>query len=413
MLTVPPPFTPRIYIALPVQDESCNLDAFYACLQQQSYTDFSLVVCVNQPDDWWGHPEENAVCADNQRSLELLNDWKGFPVQVLDKSSRGKGWTGKHFGVGWARKTALDRCREMAGDEDILLCLDADTSFGPGYFKAIVEAMGQHPQCVALSVPYYHHPAGSIEQQRAIFRYEIYMRYYAINLWRIGSPYAFTALGSAIAVRAAAYTRVGGITPFKSGEDFYFLQKLRKFGPLLTWCREKVYPSSRLSTRVFFGTGPALIKGLSGDWSSYPLYATSLFDEVRQTTELFPALLEKDIPTPMDAFLRHIFNETDIWQPLRFKKTQFVRACHEKVDALRILQFLKSKALTDEHSNAGNLTGMLKEYYKDYIEDQHPEWMDGFTFSDADLTVLASARDLLVKIEEDYQKEYYLKTAVI
>ena len=40
------------------------------------------------------------------------------------------------------------------------------------------------------------------------------------------------------------------------------------------------------------------------------------------------------------------FNETDIWQPLRknFRTEEnFIRACHEKLDGLRILQYLKQR----------------------------------------------------------------------
>ncbi len=99
----------------------------------------------------------------------------------------------------------------------------------PVIFNRLLNTFKHHPDAVALSVPYYHNLTGDEEKDRAILRYEIYMRYYAINLWRIGSPYNFTAVGSAMALPVWAYRAIGGITPHKSGEDFYFIQKLRKY----------------------------------------------------------------------------------------------------------------------------------------------------------------------------------------
>ncbi len=400
---------PCIYIAIPVQDESYNLQSLYSSINSQTYRNFKLIVCVNQPDSWWQDPEKLHICRDNLISLQKFASWDGFPITIIDKCTSGKGWKGKHFGVGWARKTALDACREMSSDSDILLCLDADTIIKPRYLEAIADAMKMHPESVALAVPYTHQPADTIENERAILRYEIYMRYYAINLWRIKSPYSFTALGSAMAVRADAYTRIGGITPLKSGEDFYFLQKLRKYGELLFWCSEKAYPASRLSSRVFFGTGPALIKGMSGEWKSYPLYPPSLFDKVKETTDLFAELYTHDIQTPMDSFLKKIFKEEYIWEPLRSKKKQFVRACHEKVDALRILQFLKSITENDEVENSNNFRLLLSEYYSQFLNDTDAKWLETFSLLESENSILQKARELLIIIEEHYQKNHYFE----
>ncbi len=219
---------------------------------------------------------------------------------------------------------------------------------------------------MALSVPYYHELTGDEEKDRAILRYEIYMRYYAINLRRIGSTYSFTAIGSAMALPVKSYRAIGGMTPHKSGEDFYFLQKLRKFGPVLTWNKEKVYPEARYSDRVFFGTGPAMIKGREGDWSSYPIYPFELFDEIRETYDLLPDLFLKDVFTPMDDFIEEKFANQNIWQPLRenFKtREQFVKACHHKIDGLRILQFLKWRNSNSVHSDEENLARWFEKFH--------------------------------------------------
>jgi hypothetical protein len=187
--------------------------------------------------------------------------------------------------------------------------------------------------------------------------YEIYMRYYVLNLWRIASPYSFTALGSAIALPVQAYRMVGGLTPRTSGEDFYFLQKLTKHGRVLHWSDAPVAPGTRKSWRVPVGTGQAIVAACEGKYPDrYPLYPPDLFDRVRRTTEAFPALFVRPAETPLDGFLREKTIGNDPWQPLRKNhKTldRFVRACHERLDGLRILQYLKAEyrqAPTDDRT---------------------------------------------------------------
>ncbi len=297
----------RIFVALPALNELDYLPQFINCLRIQTHKNSKLVACVNQPEEWWTNPEKLDICENNLNSLAYLDKLSGIDIEIIDMCSEGRGWRGKNFGVGWARKVAMDRISAQATDDDILISLDADTKFNANYFHSILENFRKNPAAVALSVPYYHELTCDEENDRAILRYEIYMRYYAINLWRISNPYSFTAIGSAIALPIKSYKAIGGITPHKSGEDFYFMQKLRKFGEILTWNPEKVYPAGRYSDRVFFGTGPALIKGRAGDWKSYPVYPHEYFDEVKCTVDLFPVLFKEDVPTPMDEFIKEKF----------------------------------------------------------------------------------------------------------
>jgi len=79
---------------------------------------------------------------------------------------------------------------------------------------------------------------------------EIYTRNYAINLLRINSPYAFTALGSAIALPVKSYKQSADWHQ-NSAEKILFLQKLRKYGNIIVHNKEKVFPAARFSDRVF------------------------------------------------------------------------------------------------------------------------------------------------------------------
>lgn len=390
---------PKIYIALPLMAESEYLPALLKALRRQSYQDFQVIACVNQPEAWWGDPVRKSVCLDNRETLSILQKEKSLRLQVLDHTSKGRGWDAKDFGVGWARKTAMDEAAKNADGQDVILCLDGDTVFSEHYLTAVLGAFRETGGIAGLAIPYYHPLTGKEPEDRSVLRYEIYMRHYLLNLFRINSPYAFTAIGSAMAVTVSNYKRIKGLTPFKSGEDFYFMQKLAKSGRIGIYCDEAVYPAARFSNRVFFGTGPAMIKGHAGDWSSYPIYPARGFDRVGETYASFPSLFDMEVTTPMDEFLAAKFKSHRFWQPLRdnFKsREQFVKACQRKVDALRILQFLK----------ATQQSGRDEDNFRDFMIKNFPERLsidnidlDGFDFAGSSLQNLDKVRDLLYSLE--------------
>jgi glycosyltransferase involved in cell wall biosynthesis len=336
----------KLYIAIPALDELDYLPQTLAALaQQKTEFPFSVYICVNQPDEWWNHKEKIEICQNNQKLLKYLNSSNSSnsfnSLKIIDKTSVG--WKNNKHGVGWARKTLFDEIMKTADDNDVIVSLDADTLFNDCYLQSIGENFAKNKIDV-LSVPYYHKLTEDESANRAILRYEIYLRNYFINMHRIGSPYAFTAIGSAIALKVKTLRKIRNITPLSSGEDFYLLQKLRKMTPISNYNAELVYPAARFSTRVEFGTGPAMIKGSSGNWESYPIYPSALFDKIKETYDIIPQLFTEDKETEFVNFLKEQYKTDDLWGPLRknFKTLpQFTRAFHEKADGLRILQFLK------------------------------------------------------------------------
>jgi hypothetical protein len=401
---------PQLYIALPVLDEWENIEKFINVIRNQTYKKFILYVCVNQPDIWWNIDEKKSVCERNVLTLNYLKSISDIKIQIIDKSTPENGWQGKQLGVGWARKILMDEINDEASDNDIVISLDADTDFSAIYFESIISNLEQHPKIMAISVPYYHKLTENEDINRAILRYEIYMRYYAINLWRIGSPFNFTALGSAIAFPIWAYRKIGGISPMKSGEDFYFLQKFCKVGRIINWNTEKVYPAARFSDRVFFGTGPAMIKGNSGDWESYPIYHYSLFDNVLQTYSQFENLFEKDIELQINQFLIEQFKDKCWWHPLRknFKtKEKFVKACYEKVDGLRVLQYLKCKQASVNKTDEECFYEFLEKFYPEVIIELSINKV--LKFNELSILELDKIRNRLMEIEEEYQKNDFMR----
>jgi hypothetical protein len=393
---------PFLFLALPVMDEPDFLQRLLNCILMQTYKRFKLFVCVNQPESWWNDPEKIAICNNNGISIRELSEFKDFEIVVIDRSSRGHGWIGKRHGVGYARKTIMDRINTVAGPNDVIVSMDADSIFSANYLRSIANTLHDHPASAALSVPYFHQTPSDLSAARAMLRYEIYMRCYFLNLKRIGSPYAFTALGSAMAIPVWAYRGIGGMTPKLSGEDFYFLQKLRKYGQVLSRNDELVYPEARFSDRVFFGTGPAMIKGAAGDWTSYPVYHPALFDEILEIYNLLPALYSKPVDTKVVRFISMIFNEQDPFQPLRLNHRDlghFTRAFHEKFDGLRILQYLKAANETWPSSDEENLREFLIRYYPS-AETERLECLDNsFSFSASPVESLEAIRMFLFRKE--------------
>jgi hypothetical protein len=395
-----------LHIALPVMGESANLDQFYACMKKQFFKDFKIYVCVNQYDSWWFDLNKVHYCYDNAKSLNYLNSVE-LDTEVIDKSSKGKGWPERRGGVGWARKVLLD-CISDENKNDIIVSMDADTFYPENYLLSIHNYFLYHPESVGLSIPYLH-PLADDETDRHILRYEIYMRYYALNMLRIQNPYSFTALGSAMALPVWAYLKIGGMTPVKSGEDFYLLQKLVKNGTVGQWLETTAFPASRYSDRVMFGTGPALIKGAKGDWDSYPVYHPSSFDLVKETYKLFPALYKQDVQTPMTAFLKEQFKTDDLWGPLRqnYKdEPNFTKACSNKVDGLRILQFLRhqknnSEPLSDEYV----LTKYLQEYFAKEMDSGIIKVLKDFDYNASSITDLDLMRQFLRMQEANFRRK--------
>lgn len=402
---------PHVHIAIPAMEEYYYIPETINCIEKQTYQNLSTQICVNQPDNWWNTTNKIHVCLNNQQTLEYLKsiNLSNSSLNIIDKSSRGNGWKSKKSGVGHARKLLMDNIISHASDDDdIILSMDADTKFNPGYINSVAEIFKNNPKAVALANPYYHHLTGDESIDRPMLRYEVYMRSYNINLLRIGSPYSFTAFGSVISMPVWAYKKIRGITPKESGEDFYLLQKLRKMGHIILYNYEVVYPASRISDRVPYGTGPAISKSLTEQQASYPVFKPEFFDEVKETYNLFEDLFYKDIKTPMSDFFKHIFKTDDIFSPLRknYKTSEkFVNACHNKIDGLRVFQFLKWRSANEEAEDEKSLLKLMKVLnLNDWGKEEAR--FEKLNFHSYPVSEINNIRDYLFKIENEMRAKY-------
>lgn len=391
-------------------EESRNIPDFLSNLKKQVNADFTLVVCVNQYENYHRGENYRHICNDNKISLEILDAEHDLDIHVIDRSSIGKGWPDKKGGVGWARKTIMDYISGIAHDSGIIVSVDADTYYPRNYLDEILGFFMINKKIHGLAIPYYH-PLEDDITNPLILRYEIYMRYYLLNMLRIENPYCFTAIGSAMAFPVWAYRKVGGLTPVISGEDFYFLQKLSKSGPLGIWVDTIAYPSSRFSSRVVFGTGPALLKGKTGDWESYPVYNYTFFDEVKQTFQLFEQLFERDVPTCMDEFLSLQFGKSNWWTPLRnnYKdKANFIKGCVAKIDGLRVLQYLRHRNKNDRKTDETNLFVYLKQFLSGKDGEKLLDSLGQFEYDKCSIDTLKKVREILFEIEMKERKTRFL-----
>lgn len=402
---------PTLRIAIPAMDELDYLPVTLDALSKQdTRLPFEVYVCVNQPDEYWNHPERQTVCKNNQKLLEFLHDYKSLTLHILDFASPGLGWKGKKTGVGFARKVLFERILSECDPKDIIISLDADTTFGTYYLQSVADRFERNPEMTAMSVPYYHPLNGGDEiRDKALLRYEIYMRNYAVNLLKISSPYGFTALGSAIAMRACSLKKIGNITPYQSGEDFYLVQKFCKMGGLSLFNTECVYPAGRYSDRVPFGTGPAMKLGAEGIWDSYPIYHFSFFTSIQEAYGKLRELYENKISVMENDFLRFLQKENqkpDIWQDIRENVSDFqhfVKAFHQKADGLRILQFVRAKQQQqpDLERNA------LYDNFHFWMPEKCPDWlMPSQHWHQYTLEQLNTLRDLLFNEEAQMRTDY-------
>lgn len=402
---------PTLRIAIPAMDELDYLPVTLDALSKQdTRLPFEVYVCVNQPDEYWNHPERQTVCKNNQKLLEFLHSYKSLTLHILDFASPGLGWKGKKTGVGFARKVLFERILSECDPKDIIISLDADTTFGTYYLQSVADRFERNPEMTAMSVPYYHPLNGGDEiRDKALLRYEIYMRNYAVNLLKISSPYGFTALGSAIAMRACSLKKIGNITPYQSGEDFYLVQKFCKMGGLSLFNTECVYPAGRYSDRVPFGTGPAMKLGAEGIWDSYPIYHFSFFTSIQEAYGKLRELYENKISVMENDFLRFLQKENqkpDIWQDIRENVSDFqhfVKAFHQKADGLRILQFVRAKQQQqpDLERNA------LYDNFHFWMPEKCPNWlMPSQHWHQYTLEQLNTLRDLLFNEEAQMRTDY-------
>jgi len=90
-----------------------------------------------------------------------------------------------------------------------------------------------------------------------------------------------------MACDAETYIKIQGMNKKKAAEDFYFMEKLSKNLKIHKIISTKVYPSSRGSWRVPFGTGRSVTRFLSKSQNEYLLYSPKSFVVLKNWLNVF------------------------------------------------------------------------------------------------------------------------------
>jgi glycosyltransferase involved in cell wall biosynthesis len=266
-----------LIVVIPAWDEpeiaSC-LTSLAACRQPE--TGVEVIIIVNAPPSATG--DRSKI---NKTTLDSINSWKRenqnplFRLFVFDAGRPDiKGW-----GVGTARRTGMDeavrRFDRINKPDGVIVSLDADCEVDSSYLVALWNDFGLNSGAGGCSVCFEHRlgeMAGNENLVSAISQYELHLRYFVAALRFAGFPYPFHTIGSAMAVKAQRYVKVGGMNRRQGGEDFYFIQKLVAGDDFVNLNSTTVYPSARLSLRVPFGTGPVISRLLNGEQDIYYTY---------------------------------------------------------------------------------------------------------------------------------------------
>ncbi len=255
-----------------------------------------VIIVINAP--------ENATAGsivNNTKTLINIESWKKENFNCFfrlfafstDQSSMA-GW-----GVGLARKTGMDealrRFDRINKPDGVILNLDADCIVAKNYLHAVYSELLRKSDRAACSI-YFEHPVSGNDYPESIYKYitfyELHLRYYLQGLAYSGFPYVFHTVGSAMAVKALAYVKAGGMNRRQAGEDFYFIQKLVPAGGYFNLNSTTVYPSPRESSRVPFGTGASIGKLSSGKSSTFLTYNILAFKELHAFFKLTDAFFE-------------------------------------------------------------------------------------------------------------------------
>jgi hypothetical protein len=317
---------------------------------------FLVVVVVN-------HGEEAAAEEKRQNQADLVRlavfaEQTDLRLTWIDAVSPGQEIPVRQAGVGFARKLGLDLAlnhlilnRQVGQEDPLLVCLDADTLVEKNYLSTVADHFRQS-SCGATVLPYQHQAGNDAAQQAAIERYELFLRSYVYGLRLAGSPYAFNTVGSAMACRASAYVRCGGMNCRKAGEDFYFLQKLAKTDGVDLLSGTTVFPEPRVSRRVPFGTGRSVARLLEGDEQAVLFYPVGTFkilaawlalvrDHLSSEADVLLSLAERISPVIV-AFLEQA-GWQKVWSQLQQnhqEETRRLKAFHVWFDGFKTMRLI-------------------------------------------------------------------------
>ena len=341
----------QLIVVIPCFDEPDligTLESLAQCTPTQ--TPVEVIVVINQ-----GTNAPTEAIAQNQQTMRQASEWiarhsfEKLNFKLLAAYDLPK----KYAGVGLARKIGMDEALYRFGSINYnggIVCLDADCRVAPNYLTALEQTFAQDAQ--SASIFFEHRLDASPALNQGILQYELFLRYYVAALRFAGYPYAYHTIGSSMAVRAETYAISGGMNRRKAGEDFYFLHKVAPLGKYYEIAQTAVYPSSRTSHRVPFGTGKAQQKWLDQASRQLLTYDPQTFVDLKAflgvTRQLFQAQEAslKEVYASLPASIQAFFGWEELWSQVSVINRQtaqlesFLKRWFHWLDGLKVLKYV-------------------------------------------------------------------------
>ncbi len=356
-------------------DVIATLESLVACYDPG--ISFEVLILFNE-DDRMSEEERILHLQSFERCKEWVNERShlSFPIYPIWLEKM----VGVKWGVGWARKMLMDEAARRLKPEGIIFNLDADCTVSENYLECIWNKFETDQTFDAASI-YVEHHLDHLSQadKKAIVEYELHLRYLVHAKRWAGHPFAFQTFGSAMAVRRRAYFEQGGMNTRQAGEDFYFLQKFIELGTLKEINNTTVYPSSRKSLRVPFGTGKAIyqVREENLEWK------TTAFEVFQLIRPLFQQV--KDLHQIMNSQDQANFRET-LYEKLNLSK--------EVASFLDSIDFIsKCDSISLHTSNYGAFERRFYRFFNAFMMIRYMHYMrDRFI---PDVSVLSATENLV------------------
>lgn len=348
----PPRSGTGMIVVIPCYNETevlLSLNSLYNC--SKPGCEVEIIVVVNHGEDVAEHIKR---CNEDtaQKVALWAKDHIKYPCHVI----RAYDLKPKKAGVGLARKIGMDeavrRFETLNEKNGIIVCFDADCLCSTNYLEAIYKNYARNPETRSALV-YFEHLTGEDtlpEIKSTIVSYEIHLRYYVRALEMANYPFAYHTVGSCITVTSETYQKYGGMNQRKAGEDFYFLHKIFPGGNISNITDTTVFPSPRISERVPFGTGKAIIDILKNPETEYVTYNPKIFFDLKSLIDAVGKIwgnsdigkIMRDMPESIANFLQQI-NFAGQIQKLKknsSNEAQFKRAFYGWFNGFLVLKFV-------------------------------------------------------------------------
>ena len=338
------------FIIVPAKAEKARLPYLLDSIRKQSpakLKDCLVVIVINRTKE-----DAESIFSNNQQSINYIDRTQfNFDICYVDANNDKNLLPEKKAGVGLARKIGADLILQYAKKNSIICYTDADAVLSDNYLDIITEYYNKN-KCGCAIVGFKHQSNQDSTINKNIKLYEEFLVKTAQDMAKAGSPYGYISLGSCMTCTVSGYIAVGGMNRLKATEDFYFLQELTKhFGSMSNIKNIIVFPSSRISSRVYLGTGYRMGEVKRGETieqlyftdksfiylnsfldiikGSYQLNIDELLNKTKRIPELNTFLINHDIEKIWESLIKNVDYE------------KYISQFHRWFDALKTIKFLK------------------------------------------------------------------------